>query len=225
MKYVTGVIEVKQGPLAQVLDSCREMGILFQGIGDLLLIGCEPDVLLTVITVETFDDINVTYEIDTEDSFYNPTLQYINSNKFTVMVKWDGLTEFWCMLNRNITNVHPDVGGVLTSNHDVSMVQAIPTELMTNEPTGDYTEVCSNTYDPAACVSNHRTEEYCNVINQRVSSYKVKFGMFNQGEVWVPAATDGEGICQASAYTPVTTRYDPEAGQFGYAIPEPEQAM
>lgn len=220
---------VHSGPISQVMDSCREKGILLRINQDQFQIGTEPYTPFTKVKA-TFTDRQFNPEIS-EDWMYsnwvNPTLVvYNNNHTLNANFGWEPLSRFWCFTYFQTTGANGNAGDVINYLDIDYRVAGTLEESQRNVTVNtDFTETCAwNTQNPILCRQLNQYDEAEGVINERLAGLGGKIFDFNQSPVWGPEGTIGY-ITEIDNYRPTAIKWTPGSYTYGYSIPEPEMPM
>lgn len=220
---------VYRGPISQVMDSCREKGILLRINQDQFQIGTEPYTPFTKVKA-TFTDRQFNPEIS-EDWMYsnwvNPTLVVSNNNHtLDANFGWEPLSRFWCFTYFQTIGANGNAGDVLSYPDIDYRVAGTLEESQRNVTVNtDFTETCAwNTQYPVLCRQLNQMAEAEGVINERLAGLGGKIFDFNQSPVWGPEGTIGY-ITEIDNYRPTAVKWTSGSYTYGYSIPEPEMPM
>lgn len=220
---------VHSGPISQVMDSCREKGILLRINQDQFQIGTEPYTPFTKVKA-TFTDRQFNSTISDDwmySNWVNPTM-VVSNNNHTVSANfgWEPLSRFWCFSYFQTTGANGNAGDVINYLDIDYRVAGTLEESQRNVTVNtDFTETCAwNTQNPILCRQLNQYQEADGVINERFAGLGGKIFDFNQARVWGPEGTIGY-ITEIDNYRPTAVKWTSGSYTYGYSIPEPEMPM
>ena len=220
---------VHSGPISQVMDSCREKGILLRINQDQFQIGTEPYTPFTKVKA-TFTDRQFNPEISDDwmySNWVNPTLVVSNNNRtLNANFGWEPLSRFWCFTYFQTTGANGNAGDVINYlDIDYRVAGTLEESQRKVTVNTDFTETCAwNTQYPVLCRQLNQMAEAEGVINDRLAGLGGKIFDFNQSPVWGPEGTI-DSITEIDNYRPTAVKWTSGSYTYGYSIPEPEMPM